>query len=110
MKDERGPGRETETTPNNITNAQFTPDRCSDCLAVQMEEKLDDLTSAIRAIAHGGVHSPGGLEGVAMALADGLPGQAGVGNGLLAVADAINRVADALDQSDRARGGDPWAA
>ncbi len=47
MKDERGPGRETETTPNNITNAQFTPDRCSDGPAVDIEDKLDDLVAAI---------------------------------------------------------------
>ncbi|MBA2715608.1 MAG: hypothetical protein H0U51_00845 [Propionibacteriales bacterium] len=71
---------------------------------MEIEDTLDDLVSAVRAIAHGGA-APGGLEGVALALTGGLAGQVGVATGLLAVADAINRVADALDQPEFARGG-----
>lgn len=65
-----------------------------------------ELTAAVRAIAHGDVNGPGGLEALAMALTDGPPGQdnlaqairdAGesIERGLLALADVLAERKDA---------------
>lgn len=41
--------------------------------SVLLAESIDEATKALRAIAHGDVHSPGGIEGLTMAIAgDGL--------------------------------------
>ncbi len=70
-------------------------------LAIDVDnaQQVDNLISAVASIAHGDVSGPGGLESVAMAIAGTLDGQVGIGDALLAVAEAINNVADALEHA-----------
>lgn len=57
------------------------------------EEQFDQLVSSIRAIAHGDVHGPGGLEYLAMVL-----GESGDGSVAEALRDGLGDIADAIRQ------------
>lgn len=65
----------------------------------EMLEALGELTSAVRAIAHGTVSAPGGLEGLAIAVAGpglGDPLSDAVRDGLSDIASAISEGFDSL--------------
>jgi hypothetical protein len=60
-------------------------------------EQMDDLIDAVGRIAHGGVSGPTGLEALTMALIGGHPGDTSLTDGLFAIAEAIQRLADAVE-------------
>jgi hypothetical protein len=66
------------------------------------EEELalfERLITAVRSIAYGDRAGPTGLEAVAMAISgEGPPGTASVGEGLLAIAESNQAIADAINR------------
>lgn len=63
----------------------------------EVREFVDQITRAIRSIAHGTDYSPGGLEGLSMAIAgDGL--RSPLSESVHAVADGLNNIAESIDR------------
>lgn len=73
----------------------------------RFDDRLEDLTSAVRAIAHGGATTPTGLEAVSMSLdgAGGAPGRdGGIAGALRSIASALESVAESIgDLGDAVR-------
>lgn len=61
------------------------------------QEQIDDLTTAIKRIAYGDSF-PTGLEALTMALIGGRPGDTSLTDGLFAIAEAIQSLADAVER------------
>ena len=63
----------------------------------EIQEIVDQVTRAIRSIAHGTDHGPGGLEGLSMAIAgEGL--RSPLSESVQAVAEGLNNIAEAIDR------------
>ena len=70
----------------------------------EIQEIVDQVTRAIRSIAHGVDYGPGGLEGLSMAIAgEGLRSPLseavqGVAESLSGIAEALDRIADLMEK------------
>ena len=67
--------------------------------SLMTDNQIETIAGAIRSIAHGSMHGPGGLEGLAMSLAgQGL--RSPVGDNLSRIADALERIATCMEPSE----------
>jgi hypothetical protein len=69
------------------------------------DTQIERIADAMRDMVHGGTYGPLGMESLAMALTDGFKDGAGghhpgVADSLLRVAEAIDRLADAVESKD----------
>ena len=65
----------------------------------ELQNAAETIAEALRGISHGGLSGPTGLEGVAMALMNGIGGQNGVGDALVMIAESLRDIADAIRET-----------
>ena len=70
-----------------------------------LEAQVERIADAMRDMVHGGLYGPSGMESIAMAMTDGYKDGAGghhpgIADSLLRVAEAIDRLAEAVESRD----------